>query len=58
LLQVHREIIDLIYFHGKTISDAGAIEGVKQNTVKTRMLFARKRVARPLCAEGMATATA
>ena len=58
MLQVHREIIDLIYFHGKTISDAAAIIGIKQSTVKTRMFYARRRLAELLRAQGIVAASA
>jgi RNA polymerase sigma-70 factor (ECF subfamily) len=37
----HREVIDLVYYHGKSISEIGEIMGVSVNTVKTRMFYAR-----------------
>ena len=58
LSPAHREIIDLVYFHGKTISDAAVIFGITQNTVKTRMFHARKRLAELLGAQGVVTASA
>jgi RNA polymerase sigma-70 factor, ECF subfamily len=42
----HREIIDLVYYHGKTIAEVAEITGAPQNTVKTRMFHARKRLAK------------
>jgi RNA polymerase sigma-70 factor (ECF subfamily) len=44
----HREIIDLVYYHDKTIDEVAEIVGVPKNTVKTRMFYARKRLAQLL----------
>jgi len=41
----HREIIDLVYYHDKTVEEVAEIVGVPKNTVKTRMFYARKRLA-------------
>jgi RNA polymerase sigma-70 factor (ECF subfamily) len=41
----HREIVDLVYYHDKTIDEVAEIVGVPRNTVKTRMFYARKRLA-------------
>ena len=46
----HREVIDLVYYHERTIEDAAEIIGVPANTVKTRMFHARKRLAQLLAA--------
>jgi RNA polymerase sigma-70 factor, ECF subfamily len=51
---VSHEIIDAICGHGKTI--AAAIVGINQSSVKTRMFYARRRVADPLRAQGIARA--
>jgi len=40
----HREIIDLVYYHEKSVDEAAEIVGVPPNTVKTRMFYARKRI--------------
>ena len=45
LSPAHREIIDLVYYHEKSIDEAAMITGVPVNTVKTRMFYARKRLA-------------
>jgi len=45
LSPIHREIIDLIYYHGKSVAEASNIVGAPQSTVKTRMFYARKRLA-------------
>jgi RNA polymerase sigma-70 factor (ECF subfamily) len=54
----HREIIDLVYYHEKSIAEAAAIVGIPDNTVKTRMFCARKHLARLLCAAGIRHAMA
>jgi len=41
----HREIIDLIYYHGKSIREVAEVIGIPQSTVKTRMFYARSRLA-------------
>jgi RNA polymerase sigma-70 factor (ECF subfamily) len=41
----HREIIDLVYYHEMSVSDVAEIVRVPPNTVKTRMFYARKRLA-------------
>jgi len=40
----HREIIDLVYYHEKSIEEAAEIIGVPLGTVKSRMFYARKRI--------------
>jgi len=54
----HREIIDLVYYHEKSIAEAAAIVGIPGNTAKTRMFCARKRLARLLKAAGVRRALA
>lgn len=49
----HREIIDLVYYHEKSIKEAGEILGIPENTVKTRMFHARKRLSELLLAAGV-----
>jgi RNA polymerase sigma-70 factor, ECF subfamily len=49
----HREIIDLVYFHEKSIAEVAEIVGIPRNTVKTRMFSARKRLATMLQAAGI-----
>jgi RNA polymerase sigma-70 factor (ECF subfamily) len=53
LSPAHREIIDLVYYHERTIEDVAEIIGVPQNTVKTRMFYARKRIGELLAARGL-----
>jgi RNA polymerase sigma-70 factor (ECF subfamily) len=52
LSAAHRQIVDLVYYHGQSIEDVAAITGVPQNTVKTRMFYARKHLAKLLGAHG------
>jgi len=53
LSAAHREIIDLVYYHGKTIEEVVEIIGVPVNTVKTRMFYARKRIGELMGAKGL-----
>jgi RNA polymerase sigma-70 factor (ECF subfamily) len=53
----HREVIDLVYYHEKSIDEVAEITGVRQNTVKTRMFYARKRIAELMAAQGIDRAT-
>ena len=49
----HREIIDLVYYHEKSVEEVAKIVGVPENTVKTRMFYARKRLGELLKAAGV-----
>src|SRR5881398_2704519 len=49
----HREIIDLVYYHEKSVGEVARIVGIPENTVKTRMFYARKKLAGLLAAEGI-----
>ena len=55
LSEAHREIIDLVYYHEKSVDEVSAIVGAPVATVKTRMFYARKRLAELLTAAGVAT---
>jgi RNA polymerase sigma-70 factor, ECF subfamily len=44
LSQAHREVIDLVYYHDKSVEEVAQIVGVSPNTVKTRMFYARARM--------------
>jgi RNA polymerase sigma-70 factor (ECF subfamily) len=44
----HREVIDLVYYHDKSVEEVAEIIHLPKNTVKTRMFYARKRLARLL----------
>jgi RNA polymerase sigma-70 factor (ECF subfamily) len=45
LSREHAEIIDLVYYQEKSIREIAEILGIPENTVKTRMFYARKRLA-------------
>jgi RNA polymerase sigma-70 factor (ECF subfamily) len=45
LSQAHREVIDLVYYHEKSIDEVARIVGVPAATVKTRMFYARNKMA-------------
>jgi RNA polymerase sigma-70 factor (ECF subfamily) len=49
----HREIIDLVYYHEKSVEEVAQIVGIPENTVKTRMFYARKKLAELLKAAGI-----
>jgi RNA polymerase sigma-70 factor, ECF subfamily len=54
----HAEIIDLVYYQEKSIKEIVEILGIPENTVKTRMFYARKRLAALVTAEGIDRAAA
>jgi RNA polymerase sigma-70 factor, ECF subfamily len=39
-----REVIDLVYYHEKSVEEVAQIVGIPENTVKTRMFYARKKL--------------
>lgn len=41
----HREIVDLVYYQEKSIEECAVIVSIPENTVKTRLFHARKRLA-------------
>jgi RNA polymerase sigma-70 factor, ECF subfamily len=48
----HREVIDLVYYQGKSVEEVAEITQLAKNTVKTRMYYARKHLARLLSRHG------
>jgi len=48
LSPAHREVIDLVYYHEKSIDEVAEIIQVPPNTVKTRMFYARNHLAKLL----------
>jgi RNA polymerase sigma-70 factor, ECF subfamily len=44
----HAEVLDLVYYHGKSITETSKITGVPEATVKTRMFYARRKLAQVL----------
>jgi RNA polymerase sigma-70 factor (ECF subfamily) len=53
LSPAHRAIIDLVYYHGKSVTEVASIVGAPPNTVKTRMFYARSHMAKMLAAQGI-----
>ncbi len=49
----HREVIDLVYYHEKSVEEVAEIVGIPEATVKTRMFYARKRLSELLKARGV-----
>jgi RNA polymerase sigma-70 factor, ECF subfamily len=45
LSPAHREVIDLVYYHEKSVDEVAKIVGVPPATVKTRMFYARTKMA-------------
>jgi RNA polymerase sigma-70 factor (ECF subfamily) len=48
----HREIIDLVYYHEKSVEEVSQIVGIPEATVKTRMFYARKKLGELLKQQG------
>jgi RNA polymerase sigma-70 factor, ECF subfamily len=48
LSPAHREIVNWIYYRQKSIAEAGEVVGVSHATVKSRMFYARKQLAKVL----------
>jgi RNA polymerase sigma-70 factor (ECF subfamily) len=46
----HREILDLVYYQQKSIEETAEVIQIPKSTVKTRMFYARKRLAQLLSA--------
>jgi len=49
----HREIVDLVYYHEKSVEEVAEIVSIPENTVKTRLFYARKKLAGLLKAAGV-----
>jgi RNA polymerase sigma-70 factor, ECF subfamily len=53
LSPAHREVIDLVYYHEKSVEEVAQIVGVPAATVKTRMFYARNKMAELLKQSGV-----
>jgi RNA polymerase sigma-70 factor (ECF subfamily) len=53
LSTLHREVLDLVYYHEKSVDEVAEIVGAPANTVETRMFYARKRMQTLLGAAGL-----
>lgn len=49
----HREIIDLAYYHERSIDEVAEIAGIPPSTVKTRMFYARRHLGLLLAEAGI-----
>jgi len=49
----HREIIDLVYYHEKSVEEVAQIVGIPAATVKTRLFYARQKLSEILKAAGV-----
>lgn len=53
LSRAHREVMDLIYYHDRSVDEVAKIIGIPTSTVKTRMFYARSRLAESLRQAGV-----
>ena len=49
----HRTILDLAYYQDQSVAEVAEILGIPENTVKTRMFYARKKLSELLEARGI-----
>lgn len=49
----HREILDLVYYHEKSVQEVASILAIPEGTVKTRMFHARKKLAEFMRSHGI-----
>jgi RNA polymerase sigma-70 factor (ECF subfamily) len=49
----HREILDLVYYQELSVGEAAEMLGIPENTVKTRMFYARKKLSELLKERGV-----
>ncbi|CAN5453949.1 sigma-70 family RNA polymerase sigma factor [soil metagenome] len=53
LSPAHSEIINLVYYHEKSVEEVASLIGIPASTVKTRMFYARKQLAELLKSAGI-----
>ena len=53
LSEDHRTILDLVYYQEQSVAEVAEILGISENTVKTRMFYARKKLSELLLARGI-----
>jgi RNA polymerase sigma-70 factor (ECF subfamily) len=53
LSPAHREIVNLVYYHEKSVEEVATLIGIPASTVKTRMFYARKQLAELLKSAGI-----
>jgi RNA polymerase sigma-70 factor (ECF subfamily) len=49
----HREVVDLFYYQDQSIEEVAETIGVPQSTVKTRVFYARRRIAELMAERGV-----
>ncbi|MGL4439136.1 MAG: sigma-70 family RNA polymerase sigma factor [Bosea sp. (in: a-proteobacteria)] len=49
----HRQVVDLVYYHEKSLDEVAKIIDVPEATVKTRLFYARKKLSELLAAAGI-----
>jgi len=49
----HREVVDLVYYHEKSVEEVARIVGIPEATVKTRLFYARKKLSGLLKSAGV-----
>mgnify|MGYP000592278981 CR=1 FL=1 len=49
----HRTIIDLVYYQEMSVAEVATVVGIPENTVKTRMFYARKKLSELLKEAGV-----
>ena len=49
----HQEVVDLVYYHEKSVEEVAGIVGIPEATVKTRMFYARKKLSELLKDQGI-----
>jgi RNA polymerase sigma-70 factor (ECF subfamily) len=52
LSPAHRQVIDLVYYHEKSVEEVAQVVGIPVSTVKTRTFYARARMAELLAEAG------
>jgi RNA polymerase sigma-70 factor, ECF subfamily len=50
----HRTILDLVYYQEQSVAEVAEILGIPENTVKTRIFYAREKLSELLEARGIA----
>jgi len=53
LSPIHRDVINLIYYQGKKVEEVAQFTGTPISTIKTRMHYARNRMAELLAEAGV-----
>jgi RNA polymerase sigma-70 factor (ECF subfamily) len=49
----HRAVVDLVYYHDKSVEEVAMILEIPEATVKTRMFYARKKLSELMAAAGI-----